>query len=104
MSDPHADPELDGLDLDALFALDTPPAHDADFVVAVAQGVARRRLVMELGGMALAMAILALLLWALGPVLAPVLKPVADTALVFMPILAVAGAVLWLTNPRHSPA
>lgn len=96
-------PDLEAQALEALFALDTPPAHDPMFVMAVTQRVLRRRLVRDLLGGVFTSAVSALLLWALGPVLAPVLKPVADTLLLFMPLLTIAAVVLWLTHPRHSP-
>ncbi len=97
MSEPDADLDLE---LRALFESDAPPAHDADFVVAVARRAARRKLMGELAWGVLTTAISALILWALGPVLLPVLRPLGTTALMFAPLVVFAAAVLFLVHPR----
>jgi hypothetical protein len=103
MSDPDTDHDLD-LELRALFASDAPPAHDADFVVAVARRAARRKLMGELVWGALTTAISALILWALGPVLLPALRPIGATALMFAPLVVFAATVLFLVHPRSGVA
>ena len=90
-------------DLAALFAVDAPPVHDADFVTAVVRRAGRQRLAFELAWSGLVAALSALVLWAVGPVLAPVIKPLAAVFAVFAPIGLLAAAVLFLTHPRTAP-
>jgi hypothetical protein len=61
----HADDRLA-----ALWAADEPPAHDAQFVIAVMAAAARRRLAWDLVGLAPFVAAAAAILWALAPTLA----------------------------------
>jgi hypothetical protein len=91
---------LGAIDLEALFADDLPPYHDLAFEAGVMKRVARRRLALELAWGALVAAISALILWALGPVLVPVLKPVGQTLLIFAPLVAVAATAAFLIHPR----
>ncbi len=99
MADIEDDLDL-GPELAALFASDLPPAHDAGFLVAVSRRVARRRLMLELARLAVGSALLALVLWAVAPVLAPMVKPFASPLLVLTPVLAVVAGVLVLAHPR----
>lgn len=89
------------LSLRALFEAEAPPPrHDPDFVYAVAMRVARRRLVEEVVGWGMMSLVVAVVLWALGPVLAPFAKPVAAALTVLLPPLAVIAGVLILAHPR----
>jgi hypothetical protein len=88
------------IDFDALFAQDLPPRHDGEFVAAVAHRVSRRRLAFELAWGALVAAVSALVLWAVGPVFAPVLKPVGQTLMMFAPLAAIAATAAFLIHPR----
>ncbi len=104
MSDPESGPDSESgpdpeFDLQALFAADAPPAHDADFVTVVVRRASRQRLAFEIAWAALVAALSALVLWAVGPVLAPVVKPLAA---VFVPAGLVTAAVLFLAHPRTS--
>jgi len=99
MSDPDLAPTFD---LEALFAEDAPAAYDADFVDAVVRRAGRQRLAFELAWSGLVAALSALVLWAVGPVLAPVFKPLAAVAAVFAPLGLTAAAVLFLVHPRTS--
>jgi len=94
-SDPGAE-----VNLAALFADDGPPAHDADFVAAVVRRAGRQRPAFELVWSGLVAALSALVLWAVGPVLAPVVKPLAAVFAVFAPIGLIAASVLFLAHPR----
>jgi len=94
------EPNLAPIDLEVLFAADKPPAHDADFVVSVMRQAARRKMVWDLAGTGLVAALSALVLWALGPVLLPVLRPVSLTLLMFMPVIATVLSILVLVHPR----
>jgi len=98
-------PEIDShpgaeIDLAALFADDGPPAHDADFITAVVRRAGRQRLAFELVWSGLVAALSALVLWAVGPVLAPVVKSLAAVFAVFAPIGLLAASVLFLAHPR----
>ena len=89
------------LQLRALFEADTPPArHDPDFVHGVALRVARRRLIEELVGWGMMSLVAAVVLWALGPILAPFAKPAAAVVALLSPSLAVIAGVLILAHPR----
>jgi hypothetical protein len=92
------------LELKALFAADEPPRHDHGFVAEVAERVARQRLIEELVGWGMASLIAAVVLWALGPVLAPFAKPLATLATLFLPAIAVLTGVAILVHPRTHPA
>ncbi len=87
-------------DVAALFAEDAPPAHDAEFVAAVVRRTGRQRLAFELAWSGLVAALSALVLWAVGPVLAPVIRPLAGVAAVFAPIGLFAAAILVMVHPR----
>jgi len=91
------------LRLEALFALDAPPAHDPEFMIAVARRTARRRLGVDLAWAALAAGVSALMLRALGPALAPAMKPFLALALAAGPAALMAAVVLALTHPRGAP-
>lgn len=98
---PKFDGEFEGdIDLDVLFAQDLPPRHDGEFAAAVARQISRRRLAFELAWGALVAAVSALLLWAVGPVFTPILKPVSETLLMFAPLVAVAATAAFLIHPR----
>jgi hypothetical protein len=97
MAEQHAD-----IDLDALFAADLPPKHDADFLVAVAQRVARRRLALELAWGALMAVVAAVVLWAVAPLVNPLLEPVGKMLLIVTPAAVIAAVTLLLTHPRTS--
>jgi hypothetical protein len=99
---PHPGPGAE-LDFAALFAVEAPPAHDAAFVADVIRRSGRQRLAFELAWSGLVAALSALVLWAVGPVLAPVVRPLAGAAAVFAPIGLVAAAVLFLVHPRTAP-
>ncbi len=106
MSDPELEPASDpaaAVDFAALFADDAPPAYDADFLAAVVRRTGRQRLAFELAWLGLTAALSALVLWAIGPVLAPVFRPLAPVFAVFAPIGLFAAAVLFLVHPRTSP-
>jgi hypothetical protein len=97
MTEPDAD-----IELHALFAQDLPPAHDADFVVAVAGRAARHRLLFDLAWAALLAALSAVVLWALAPLVDPLLEPVGKTLLMFAPAVMMLAVVLLLAHPRTS--
>jgi len=92
-----------GLDLAVLFAEDIPPAHDTEFVAAVVRRAGRQRLAFELMWSGLVAALSALVLWSIGPVLGPVIKPFAGLAAVFAPIGLLVAAVLFMVHPRTAP-
>ncbi|MBL8552971.1 MAG: hypothetical protein JNL41_01745 [Phenylobacterium sp.] len=64
--------------LKALFAQDEPPARDPAFSAAVMEAVARRRFVLDVAWLSGAALIGGLLLWALWPVLHPLLAQTGD--------------------------
>jgi len=88
------------IDLQALFADDLPPRHDPDFDAGVMRRIARRRLVLELAWGGLMAAVSALILWALGPVLEPVVKPLGQAVLYVAPFVTVVAVALFLIHPR----
>ncbi len=102
MSDPDRESVVDA-ELQALFALDAPAARDADFVLAVVRRAHRQRLAFEIVWLGLVASLSALVLWAVGPVLAPVARPLAGLAALFAPLVLSVGAVLVLVHPRTSP-
>ncbi len=100
--DPSSGPGAE-LDLAVLFAEDAPPAHDDAFVADVVSRAGRQRLAFELAWSGLVAALSALVLWAVGPVLAPVVRPLAGGLAVFAPIGLFAAAILFLVHPRTAP-
>ncbi|MBX3482295.1 hypothetical protein [Phenylobacterium sp.] len=62
--------------LKALFAQDEPPARDPAFSAAVMEAVARRRFLLDVAWLSGATLIGGLILWALWPVLHPLLAQV----------------------------
>ena len=79
------------------FALDAPPPRDPAFTLQVMAQVAQRRLVFEVVRGAGIAALGALFLWALWPVLARVLEPIApETWQTMGQALAALVAVGWL--------
>ena len=64
--------------LRAAFAFDEPPARDLSFDAAVMERVARRRLWLSLMLLVPPVVAAAAVLWALGPVLSPVLEALGE--------------------------
>lgn len=87
----------------ALFTADEPPRHDYAYVALVAERVARHRLVEELVGWGVGALVAAVILWALGPVLAPLARPFANLLAIFLPAIAVLTGVMILVHPRTHP-
>lgn len=84
-SDPMADRALA-----AFFAEASPPARDLAFEARVAGKIARRRAMATVGALVPWTIAASVLLWALGPLLAPVVESLAET-------LAPAATILALT-------
>lgn len=81
--------------LRALFAADAPPARDPAFSAEVMAAVARRRLLADLAGLAVAALVGGLVIWALWPLLGPA---IAAASAGLAPVAA-AGALallVWL--------
>ena len=91
------------LELRALFAADEPPRHDPMFVARVAERAARHRLMEDLVAWGIASLVAAVVLWALGPVLAPLARPFADLLAIFLPAIAVLTGVVILVHSRAYP-
>lgn len=81
-----------------------PPRHDPAFIHAVAQRIARRRLIEELVGWGVMSLLTAMVLWAAGPVLAPFLKPAREVLTLLLPAVAVVTGVLIVAHPRTHAA
>lgn len=83
--------------LAAFFAADEPPARDYAFTSEVMQRLARRRLSRELAALTLASLMGAAMLWALWPVLAPVVfdlsHALAPAAVAVFAVMAVSVVV-----------
>ena len=90
-------------ELRALFAVDEPPRHDPMFVARVAESAARHRLIEDLVGWGMLSLVAAVVLWALGPVLAPLARPFANLLAIFLPAIAVLTGVVILVHPRTHP-
>lgn len=77
--------------LDAFFAEATPPARDLAFQAGVAERVARRRAFATVGALIPWTVAAMVLCWAIGPMMAPVVRGLGQT-------LAPAAAILMLTG------
>lgn len=88
------------LEIFALFEVDAPPRHDHSFVLLVAERVARHRLIEELVGWGVGSVLVAMVLWAIGPVLASFAKPAGVVLTLLLPPLSVIVGVLILVHPR----
>jgi hypothetical protein len=94
--------------LAAFFAAAEPPARDYAFTAEVMDKVARRKLVEDMAGLSLISLLGAVILWALWPSFAPVIRdlshalaPVAGAVLVVMVLsLAVTGKLFFGLTSR----
>lgn len=77
--------------LNAFFGEATPPARDLAFQAGVAERVARRRAVATVGALIPWTVAAMVLCWAIGPMMAPVVRGLGQT-------LAPAAAILMLTG------
>ena len=84
----------------ALFAADLPPARDFAFEAEVAQAVARRRFLADLGVYSVFAAAVSGLLWILWPSLAPLLEAVGRAFAPAGMALAMASTILIVTSAR----
>ncbi|PZQ62561.1 MAG: hypothetical protein DI570_10340 [Phenylobacterium zucineum] len=81
--------------LRALFASDAPPARDPAFSAEVMAAVARRRLLADLAGLAVAALVGGLVIWALWPLLGPAVVAASASLAPFAAALTVA-LLAWL--------
>jgi hypothetical protein len=86
--------------LRALFAADEPPARDPAFSAAVLEALAKQRLRDELLVHAGATLIGGAALWALWPVLQPVLVETSQVLFTTVATLALAAASVWILGGR----
>jgi len=93
--------------LAALFAAGTPPARDPGFQAAVARRIAARRAWMTVGALVPWAVAATALLWASGPVMAPLAEGLAAVIQPTAAVLATGAATLlaarWLSR-RFRPA
>lgn len=92
--------------LSAFFADQTPPRRDLAFEAQVAAGIARRRVVATIAALLPWTIAASVLLWALGPLMGPVVDGLSETlapaaAILTLTALAVAGSVM--AGRRLSP-
>jgi len=90
--------------LKALFALDEPPARDPGFTTAVMEEIARREFRADMLQLAGVTALGALVLWALWPVVTPILTTASEALLPAAAGLALAAALTWLAGERPAEA
>ena len=89
--------------LKALFAEDEPPARDPAFSTAVMAEVARRRFVADMGLLAIATAAGGFALWALWPVLSPMITTLSQGLVPVVGCLALAAAAVAVLDGRLVP-
>ena len=90
--------------LKALFAEDEPPARDPVFATAVMQEIARRRFVLDVALLSAGTLLGALVLWALWPVLGPLLKQMSVSLAPLAGCGTLAVAALMLVDRNLGPA
>lgn len=90
--------------LSALFALDEPPARDHAFSAAVMQQVMRRRFQEEVAMLSGVSALGALALWALWPVVEPVLVTLSQGMAPAVVVLAVVASASFMLLGRTAPS
>lgn len=89
--------------LKALFAEDEPPARDPVFAAAVMAEIARRRFLVDMGLLAAATTAGGFVLWALWPVLSPMLTTVSQGLVPVVACLTLAATAVAVLDGRLLP-
>jgi len=89
--------------LKALFAEDEPPARDPAFAAAVMAEIARQRFLADMGLLAAAATAGGFVLWALWPVLSPMLTTVSQGLVPVVACLTLAATAVAVLDGRLVP-